>query len=151
MLQALKDNPRLDTVVLCLDHDPAGIEACGRLADAGIVLGNQMVLLNGINNDKYIVRLLNQRLLKIRVRPYYMFHPKRVKGTGHFYVSIEEGLDILDSLRGNTSGLAIPAYIYSAEGGYGKIPLLSEYKVSRKGNEYVFRTWEGREVRVKDE
>jgi lysine 2,3-aminomutase len=73
--------------------------ACGRLADAGIPLGNQMVLLNGVNNNKYIVRRMNQLLLTLRVRPYYIFHPKTVRGTAHFWVRLEEGLEIMESLR----------------------------------------------------
>jgi lysine 2,3-aminomutase len=85
--------------------------AAEKLAEAGIPLGNQMVLLNGINNVKDIVKCLNQTLLKIRIRPYYIFHPKAVKGTSHFKCSIDEGIEIMEYLRGYTSGLAIPYYI----------------------------------------
>lgn len=121
-------------------------KACEKLANAGIPLGNQAVLLNGINNDKHIMKLLNQELLKVRVRPYYIFHAKHVKGTTHFNTSVDDGLEIMEYLRGYTSGLAIPTYIINAPGGYGKTPILPEYLISR-GKEYVtIRTWEGRVI-----
>jgi len=121
-------------------------KACEKLADAGIPLGNQAVLLNGINNDKNIMKLLNQELLKVRVRPYYIFHAKHVKGTSHFNTSVDDGLEIMEYLRGYTSGLAIPTFIINAPGGYGKTPILPEYLISR-GKEYVtIRTWEGRVI-----
>ncbi len=118
-------------------------EACKKLAMAGIPLGNQAVLLNGINNDKYIMRLLNQELLKIRVRPYYLFHAKKVRGTTHFNTSIDDGIEIMEHLRGYTSGLAIPQYIVNAPGGKGKTPILPEYIVSRGKDHFLLRTWEG--------
>ncbi len=117
--------------------------ACERLADAGIPLGNQAVLLNGINNDKYVMRVLNHELLKIRVKPYYIFHAKAVKGTTHFNTSIDDGIEIMEYLRGYTSGMAIPAYIVNAEGGKGKTPILPEYLVSRGKDYFTIRTWEG--------
>lgn len=121
-------------------------QACEKLADAGIPLGNQAVLLNGINNDKHIMKLLNHELLKVRVRPYYIFHAKHVKGTTHFNTSVDDGLEIMEYLRGYTSGLAIPTFIINAPGGYGKTPILPEYLISR-GKEYVtIRTWEGRVI-----
>ncbi len=117
--------------------------ACAKLANAGIPLGNQSVLLNGINNDKFIMRLLNQELLRIRVRPYYIFHAKHVKGTRHFNTSIDDGMEIMEYLRGYTSGLAIPTYIVNAPGGLGKTPILPQYLIS-SGKGYVkLRTWEG--------
>lgn len=119
-------------------------EACDRLTDAGILLGNQMVLLKNINNDKYIVRKLNQELLRIRVRPYYIFHPKQVKGTSHFWVSIQEGLEIMDNLRGFTSGLAVPYYVVNAPKGLGKTPILPQYLLSLNEDEAVFRNWENK-------
>ena len=121
-------------------------KACEKLANAGIPLGNQAVLLNGINNDKHVMKLLNQELLKVRVRPYYIFHAKHVKGTTHFNTSVDDGLEIMEYLRGYTSGLAIPTYIINAPGGYGKTPILPEYLISR-GKEYItIRTWEGRVI-----
>ena len=119
-----------------------------RLADAGIPLGNQMVFLRGINNDKYIVQLLNEGLLKARVRPYYIFHPKQVKGTGHFEITVEEGLKIMKYLRGHTSGLAIPQYIVNAPHGYGKIPLLPNYIEESDEQHVKLKTWEDREVEI---
>jgi len=122
-------------------------EACEKLASAGIPLGNQAVLLNGINNDPFVMRCLNQELLKIRVRPYYIFHAKTVRGTTHFNTSIDDGIEIMEYLRGYTSGLAIPAYIVNAPGGLGKTPILPEYLLSRGKDYFVIRTWEGRIVR----
>lgn len=119
-------------------------EACDKLANIGIPLGNQAVLLNGINNHKYIMRLLNQELLKCRVKPYYIFHSKEVVGTTHFNTSVDDGIEIMEYLRGYTSGLAIPTYIINAPQGNGKTPILPEYVLSR-GTDYVkIRTWEGK-------
>lgn len=122
--------------------------ACEKLANAGIPLGNQMVLLNGVNNDPYVVRKLNQSLLKLRVKPYYIFHPKTVKGTSHFWVRIEEGIEIMESLRGRTSGLAIPTYIVNAPKGLGKTPILPNYLSYIGSEKAVFRNWEGRRFEV---
>ncbi|HHY83090.1 MAG TPA: glutamate 2,3-aminomutase [Clostridiales bacterium] len=124
--------------------------AAEMLADSGIPLGNQMVLLNGVNNDKYIVQCLNHELLKIRVRPYYIFHPKQVKGTSHFLCSVDEGIEIMEHLRGRTSGMAIPTYIINAPGGAGKTPVLPTYLVSRGHNTVTFRTWEGKIFKYKN-
>lgn len=123
-------------------------EACERLADAGIPLGNQMVLLNGVNNDAYVVRKLNQSLLKIRVKPYYIFHPKTVKGTSHFWVRIQDGMEIMESLRGRTSGMAIPTYIVNGPGGLGKTPILPNYLLYMGTEKAVFRNWEGRTFEI---
>ena len=118
-------------------------KACNKLADAGIPLGNQMVLLNGVNNDKYLVLALNKALLKCRVKPYYIFFSKNVKGTMHFNCSIEEGLDIMSFLRGNVSGLAVPTFIVNAPKGFGKVPILNQNYVI-KDNEVELTTWEGK-------
>ena len=125
---------------------PEAKKACGLLADAGIPLGNQMVFLKGINNDKYVVQMLNEKLLECRVRPYYIFHPKQVVGTHHFSISVSDGIEIMKYLRGHTSGLAIPTYILNAPGGLGKIPLLPEYIIENTPERVVLRTWEGKEV-----
>ncbi|EGW41096.1 L-lysine 2,3-aminomutase domain protein [Desulfosporosinus sp. OT] len=122
--------------------------ACEMLADAGIPLGNQMVLLNGINNDKNIVRKLNQQLLLLRVKPYYIFHPMQVKGTKHFWVSIDEGLDIMDGLRGYTSGMAVPYYVFNGPDGLGKMPILPQYLLYTHKDKAVFRNWEGKVFEV---
>lgn len=117
--------------------------ACEKLANAGIPIGNQCVLLNGINNDKYVMRLLNQELLKCRVRPYYIFHAKHVIGTTHFNTSIDDGIEIMEYLRGYTSGLAIPTYIVNAPKGKGKTPISPQYLLSRGKDSIKIRTWEG--------
>ncbi|MBE5994757.1 MAG: glutamate 2,3-aminomutase [Paenibacillaceae bacterium] len=124
--------------------------ACERLADAGIVLGNQAVLLNGINNDKFVMRVLNHELLKCRVRPYYIFHAKHVQGTTHFNTSIEDGIEIMEYLRGYTSGLAIPTFIVNAPKGQGKTPIFPNYIISRGPGYVKFRTWEGNVVKYED-
>lgn len=125
-------------------------KACEKLANAGIPLGNQAVLLNGVNNDKYVMRALNHELLKIRVRPYYLFHAKHVKGTAHFNTSIDDGLEIMEYLRGYTSGLAVPTYIVNAPKGQGKTPILPQYLISR-GKDYVMiRTWEGKVIKYEN-
>ncbi len=124
------------------------VTACERIVNAGIPMGNQMVFLKGINNDKYVVQLLNEGLLKARVRPYYIFHPKQVKGTKHFEITVEEGLKIMKYLRGHTSGLAIPQYILNAPNGLGKIPLLPRYIEESDEDHVKLLTWEGREVEI---
>lgn len=125
-----------------LEVTPRAKEACFKLARAGVNLGNQAVLLKGINNDPFVMRKLNQMLLEILVRPYYLFHAKAVKGTTHFRTKVEEGIEIMEKLRGFTSGLAIPTYVVNAPLGQGKTPMLPEYLVS-SGKDYIMiRTWE---------
>lgn len=123
---------------------PEAKAACEKLVNAGIPLGNQAVLLNGINNDKYVMRLLNQELLKCRVRPYYIFHAKDVIGTKHFNTSVDDGIEIMEYLRGYTSGMAIPTYIINAPNGHGKTPIAPEYLISRGKHSVKIRTWEGK-------
>ncbi|KAF5073809.1 Glutamate 2,3-aminomutase [anaerobic digester metagenome] len=119
-------------------------EALGRLSDAGIPLGNQAVLLKGINDDPHIMKKLNQDLLRCRVKPYYIFHAKEVIGTEHFRTSVDRGIEIMEYLVGYTSGMARPTFIVNAPDGYGKTPMLPEYKVSRGRDKLTLRTWEGR-------
>ena len=123
------------------------LRATRMLAKAGIPLGNQAVLLKGINNDPHVMKKLNHELLKIHVRPYYIFHAKPVKGTAHFVPTIQEGLEIMENLRGFTSGLAIPWYIINAPGGAGKTPILPQYLISMGKNHVMIRTWEGKVFR----
>lgn len=118
-------------------------EACDKLIRAGVVLGNQSVLLKNINDDTNKLKKLNQELLKLRVRPYYLFHPKDVLGTRHFYVKIKDGIKIVEKLRGETSGLAIPTYILNTPNGKGKIPLSSNYILSMDEETIKIRNWEG--------
>jgi lysine 2,3-aminomutase len=123
--------------------------ACAMLADAGIPLGNQMVLLNGVNNDRNTVLALNKELLKCRVRPYYIFFAKNIQGATHFNCGLDEGLDILDFLRGNVSGLAIPTFIVNAPHGFGKVPILSKnYELD--GGMVELTTWEQRKIEFKN-
>ncbi len=116
--------------------------ACKKLAKAGIPLGNQAVLLRDINNNPHVMKKLNQELLKISVKPYYIFHSKRVKGTSHFRTPVEDGLEIMEHLRGQTSGLAIPTFIINAPKGCGKTPMLPEYLVSMTSGTIFIRNWE---------
>jgi len=126
------------------------IQHLHKLIDAGINVGNQAVLLKGINNDKFVMTYMNQKLLQARVRPYYIFHAKKVKGTSHFIPKIEEGLEIMEFMRGHTSGMAIPTYIFNAPNGLGKIPLLPSYIVSHQEDTYQIKTWEGKIITYKE-
>ncbi|ACM21130.1 translation elongation factor P-lysyl-lysine 2,3-aminomutase [Geotalea daltonii FRC-32] len=127
----------------------ASARACARLADAGIPLGNQTVLLKGINDDPQVMKRLMQLLLKIRVKPYYLHQMDLVRGTAHFRTSIDRGLQIMEGLRGHTSGLASPYYAIDLEGGKGKVPLLPEY-VRRDDDSLLIRSYRGEVVRYRD-
>ncbi|AIO18910.1 Glutamate 2,3-aminomutase [Candidatus Izimaplasma bacterium HR1] len=129
---------------------PESKQACEKLSDNGIVVGNQAVLLKGINDDPFTMTLLNQKLLEARVRPYYIFHAKDVKGTTHFIPRLEDGLKIIEFLRGNTSGLAIPTYIMNAPKGLGKVPLLPKYIHKTGKDTYTIRTWENKTFDYKE-
>jgi lysine 2,3-aminomutase len=117
-------------------------KACARLADAGIPLGNQSVLLRGVNDDPAVMKRLMQKLLSIRVKPYYIYQADMVQGTNHFRTAVEEGIEIIRALRGHTSGMAVPAYVIDAPGGGGKIPLLPEYLQSL-GSQVVLKNYRG--------
>ena len=123
---------------------PESKQACDRLVEAGVVLGNQAVLLKGINNDPHVMKKLNQELLKIRVRPYYIFQAKAVKGTRHFITSVDDGIAVMEKLRGYTSGLAVPTYIINAPNGYGKTPVMPLYILNKGDGKVRMRTWENR-------
>jgi lysine 2,3-aminomutase len=118
-------------------------KACARLIDAGIPLGNQTVLLRGVNDEPGVMKRLMQKLLLIRVRPYYIYQADMVQGTNHFRTTVEEGIEIIRSLRGHTSGMAVPAYVIDAPGGGGKIPILPDYLQSM-GDEVVLKNYQGR-------
>lgn len=113
------------------------------LADAGIPIGNQMVLLRGVNEDPATVKRLNQLLLMMRVKPYYIFFCDMGKGIGHFRTSIETGIRIMEALRGWTSGLAVPYLVIDSPGGGGKIPVIPEYIVERTDEKVVLRNFRG--------
>ena len=119
-------------------------KACSRLADAGIPLGSQTVLLAGVNDDVEVLTRLFQWLLRMRVRPYYLYQCDLVPGSGHFRTPVRKGLEILQGLRGHTSGYAVPTYVIDAPGGGGKIPLLPEYVVGAEGGDLLLRNYEGR-------
>ncbi|HWI55393.1 MAG TPA: glutamate 2,3-aminomutase [Desulfobacteria bacterium] len=118
--------------------------ACDMLVGAGVIMGNQTVLLRGINNNAHVMKRLNQELLKIRVRPYYLFQAIGVTGTHHFITEVTEGIKIIEKLRGFTSGLAVPTYVINVPGGLGKVPVQPAYVISAKDGEVVLRTWEGK-------
>lgn len=117
--------------------------ALNLMADAGIPLGNQTVLLKGINDDVLTMRKLMQKLLTVRVRPYYIYQADYVMGTDHFRTTVEKGLEIYQGLRGWTSGLAVPQYVIDAPGGGGKIPLIPEYLQSISDEKVVLRNYAG--------
>lgn len=125
-------------------------KAAGMLLKAGVPLGNQSVLLRGINNDAHVFRKLNQELLKARIKPYYIFHAKAVKGTSHFITKVETGIEIMEHLRGYTSGMAVPEYILNAPGGFGKTPLQPGYVLSAGSDYYTIRTWEGKVIKYRN-
>jgi len=118
--------------------------ACGDLADGGIPLGSQTVLLKGINDKPYIMKRLVQELLKIRVRPYYIYQCDLVTGTEHFRTSVATGIQIMEKLRGHTTGYAVPTYVIDAPGGGGKIPVEPVYVISRGKGKVVLRNYEGK-------
>lgn len=115
--------------------------ACEMLADAGIPVGNQAVLMKGVNDDPDVMLELMRKLLFMRVRPYYLYQADITKGANHFRTPVSVGLNIMDKLRGHTSGLAIPAYVIDAPGGGGKIPILPQYVLGRNGNNILLRNY----------
>ncbi len=122
---------------------PSAQEALAKLADAGIPLGNQSVLLAGVNDCPQIMKELNQKLVQNRVRPYYLFQCDLSEGLSHFRTPIGKGIEIMESLIGHTSGFAIPKYVIDAPGGGGKIPVMPNYIVSCSTNRVVLRNYEG--------
>lgn len=125
-------------------------EALTRLADAGIPLGSQTVLLKGVNDDVAVMKSLMHGLLKRRVRPYYLYQCDPITGSSHFRTPIAKGLEIIEGLRGHTTGYAVPTYVIDAPGGGGKIPLLPEYVVGRDGDDLLLRNFEGGVYRYVD-
>ena len=115
--------------------------ACEMLADAGCPVGNQAVLMKGVNDDPEVMLELMRKLLTMRVRPYYLYQADATKGTNYFRTPVRVGLEIMDRLRGHTSGLAVPQYVIDAPGGGGKIPLLPQYVLGRAGNQIILRNY----------
>ncbi len=122
---------------------PELYRACDRLSRAGVPLGNQSVLLAGVNDSVHIQRELVQQLVQMRVRPYYLYQCDLVEGAGHFRTSVSKGIEIIEGLRGHTSGYAVPQYIIDAPGGGGKIPVSPQYLISQAPGKVVLRNYEG--------
>jgi lysine 2,3-aminomutase len=118
-------------------------EACDKLSRAGIPLGNQSVLLAGVNDDPFLMRKLVQDLVYIRVRPYYLYQCDLVEGAGHFRTPVSRGIEIIEALRGHTSGFAVPTYVVDAPGGGGKIPVMPNYLISMSDHKIILRNFEG--------
>lgn len=126
---------------------PQAKAACERLANAGIPVGCQTVLLRGVNDDPEIIKELMHKLLMMRVRPYYLYQADLTRGTNHFRTRVEAGLQIMQAMRGHTTGFAVPQFVIDAPGGGGKIPLMPEYVLDFGEREIVLRNFEGRTYR----
>ena len=124
--------------------------ACTQLADAGIPLGSQTVLLKGINDSVQTLKELYHGLLKVRVRPYYLYQCDPILGSSHFRTAVSKGIEMIEGLRGHTSGYAVPHYVVDAPGGGGKIPLLPDYFQGRLQGGVVLRNYENRLFRYPD-
>lgn len=129
---------------------PEVTTATARLADAGIPLGSQTVLLKGINDSVPTMKSLYHGLLMRRVKPYYLYQCDPITGSAHFRTPVSKGLEIIEGLRGHTTGYAVPQYVIDAPGGGGKIPLLPEYVVGRDGDDLLLRNFEGGVYRYPD-
>ncbi len=129
---------------------PEVAESTARLADAGIPLGGQTVLLKGINDDLSVMKPLVHGMLKNRVKPYYLYQCDPITGSAHFRTTVEKGLEIIAGLRGHTTGYAVPHFVVDAPGGGGKIPLLPDYLVGRDGDDLLLRNFEGGIYRYPD-
>jgi lysine 2,3-aminomutase len=135
-----------------LEINPDSEQAVDRLIRAGVLVGNQSVLLKGINNDKNVMKKLVHELMKIRVRPYYIFNCKKLQGIRHFRAPVGDGLNIMEYLRGYTSGLAVPTFIITAPEGKGKTPMAPTYLLNHnKNGKLLFRTWGGYVCEYEDE
>lgn len=122
-------------------------EACDRLAFAGVPLGNQSVLLRGVNDDADVMKALVHRLLRMRVRPYYLYQMDLITGGSHFKVDVRKGIEIIRALRGHTTGYAVPQYVIDAPGGGGKVPINPEYIERLTDDEVVFKNYQGQTFR----
>lgn len=130
---------------------PEAARACARLADAGIPLGNQTVLLRGVNDRLEVLEALFTGLLRMRVRPYYLLQADPVRGTGHFRTPVRRGLELIGALRERMSGLAVPTFIVDMPGGGGKIPLLPSSYLGQEDGHAILRTGSGNTYRYPDE
>jgi lysine 2,3-aminomutase len=125
------------------EFTPESKRACDLLADAGINLGNQTVLLRGINDDARVMKKLSHKLLQYRVKPYYYYQCDLAQGTAHFRTSVAKGIEIYESLRGHTTGMGVPTYIIDAIGGGGKTPVFPNYVISQAPGQVILRNYEG--------
>lgn len=119
-------------------------EGLARLAEAGIPLGNQSVLLRNVNDDVTVMTALVQKLLMCRVKPYYLYQCDLIAGSAHLRASVRKGLEIMEALRGHTTGYAVPQYVIDAPGGGGKVPINPDYILSRNADRVVIRNFEGK-------
>jgi lysine 2,3-aminomutase len=119
-------------------------EALGRLADAGIPLGNQSVLLRNVNDDVTVMKAQVQKLLMCRVKPYYLYQCDLISGSAHLRASVRKGLEIMENLRGHTTGYAVPQYVIDAPNGGGKVPVNPDYILSRDEDRIIIRNYEGK-------
>lgn len=119
-------------------------EALGRLADHGVPLGNQSVLLRGVNDDAEVMKSLVHKLLMCRVRPYYLYQCDLIQGSSHLRTSVQAGIDIIEQLRGHTTGYAVPQFVIDAPGGGGKVPVNPDYVLLRDEQRTLIRNFEGR-------
>jgi lysine 2,3-aminomutase len=122
---------------------PEAARACAMLADAGIPLGNQSVLLRGVNDCVHVMKRLVHELVKIRVRPYYIYQCDLSMGLSHFRTPVSKGIEIIEGLRGHTSGFCVPTFVVDAPGGGGKIPVMPNYVISQSSNRVILRNFEG--------
>ncbi len=122
---------------------PEAMEACRKLADAGIPLGNQTVLLRGVNDDVHVMRNLMHHLVKNRVRPYYIYQCDLSLGIEHFRTPVSKGIELIEGLRGHTSGYAVPTFVIDAPGGGGKTPVMPQYVISQTPDKVILRNYEG--------
>ena len=122
-------------------------KACNMLADAGIPLGSQTVLLKGINDNSKVMKELMQKLLKIRVKPYYIYQADMALGTGHFRTNVQKGLDLISGLQGHTSGMGVPYFVIDAPGGGGKVRLLPNTVMEHNEKEVIIKNYEGKTFR----
>ena len=153
LVKMLKKYHPLYMSIHCTHPDeitPEVTEACSRIADAGIVMGSQTVLLNGVNDTVETMKALMHKLLILRIRPYYIYQCDPIPGSSHFRTPIAKSLEIIQGLRGFTSGYAIPHYVIDAPGGGGKIPLLPEYYQGREGDYVMLKNYEGKTYKYYD-
>ena len=147
LLKILKRYKPLYLSIHCTHPDEITEEsakACNSLADSGVVMGSQTVLLKGVNDSVETLMELYHRLLKVRIKPYYLFQCDPISGSAHFRTTVDKGKELIQGLRGFTSGYAIPQYVIDTPGGGGKVPILPDYEVGRDENNLYLRNYEGR-------